>query len=116
MNIPSKCGNVCADGAPTLTWGLQDADIEEKVMKSTGIVRKIDELGRIVLPIELRRTLDIGERETMEIFVDGPSVVLKKYRPTCIFCDNIRDISVFKGKNVCPKCLREIQEALSVRA
>jgi len=85
-------------------------------MKSTGIVRKIDELGRIVLPIELRRTLDIGERETIEIFVDGSSIVLKKYRPTCIFCDNVRDIIVFKGKNVCPKCLRELQEALVRKA
>lgn len=82
-------------------------------MKSTGIVRKIDELGRIVLPIELRRTLDIGDRETMEIFVDGSSVVLKKYHPTCIFCDNVRDIFVFKGKNVCPKCLRELHETLA---
>ena len=78
-------------------------------MKSTGIVRRIDELGRIVLPIELRRTLDIGERETMEIFVEGSSVVLKKYRPTCIFCDSAKDIAIFKGKNICPKCLRELK-------
>jgi len=100
------------------TRGPQDAGKTAGVyhMKSTGIVRKIDELGRIVLPIELRRTLDIGERETMEIFVDGSSVVLKKYRPTCIFCDNVRDIIVFKGKNVCPKCLRELQEALADKA
>ena len=80
-------------------------------MKSTGIVRRIDDLGRIVLPIELRRTLDIGERETMEIFVDGSSVVLKKYRPTCIFCDSARDIAIFKGKNICPKCLSELKSA-----
>ena len=77
-------------------------------MKSTGIVRRIDELGRIVLPIELRRTLDIGERETMEIFVEGSSVVLKKYRPTCIFCDSAKDITLFKGKNICGSCLREL--------
>lgn len=77
-------------------------------MKSTGIVRRIDELGRIVLPAELRRTLDIGERETMEIFVEGTAVVLKKFRPTCIFCESAKDISVFKGKNICPKCLREL--------
>lgn len=81
-------------------------------MKSTGIVRRIDELGRIVLPIELRRTLDIGERETIEIFVDGSSVVLKKYRPTCIFCDSARDVAIFKGKNICPRCLGELQEVL----
>ena len=77
-------------------------------MKSTGIVRKVDELGRIVLPIELRRTLDISEKDTLEIFVEGASIVLKKYRATCIFCDSARDITIFKGKNICPKCLREL--------
>ena len=80
-------------------------------MKSTGIVRKVDELGRIVLPIELRRTLDIREKDPLEIFVEGSSVVLKKYRPTCIFCDSARDIVIFKGKNICPKCLRELRES-----
>ena len=79
-------------------------------MKSTGIVRRIDELGRIVLPAELRRTLNIGERETMEIFVEGSSVVLKKYRPTCIFCDSAKDIALFKGTDICPKCLRQLRE------
>ena len=83
-------------------------------MKSTGIVRRIDELGRIVLPIELRRTLDIGERETMEIFVEGSSVVLKKHRPTWIFCDSAKDIAIFKGKNICPKCLSELKRAAEV--
>ena len=85
-------------------------------MKSTGIVRKIDELGRIVLPIELRRNLGIEEKDALEIYVEGASVILRKYQPSCIFCDNVRDISVFKGKNVCPKCLREMQEALAVKA
>ena len=78
-------------------------------MKSTGIVRKVDELGRIVLPIELRRTLDIAEKDTLEIYVEGSAIVLKKYRPTCVFCDSARDVSVFKGKNICPKCLRELR-------
>ena len=78
-------------------------------VKSTGIVRKVDELGRIVLPIELRRTLDIAEREALEIYVDGTSIVLKKYRPCCIFCDSAKDIAVFRGKNICPKCLKEIK-------
>ena len=55
-------------------------------MKATGIVRKVDELGRIVLPIELRRTLDIAERDPLEIYVDGPSIILNKYQPACIFC------------------------------
>ena len=78
-------------------------------MKSTGIVRRVDELGRIVLPIELRRTLDIGEKDALEIFVEGSTVVLKKYRPTCVFCDSARDVFIFKGKNICPKCLKEIK-------
>jgi len=78
-------------------------------MKSTGIVRKVDELGRIVLPIELRRTLDIAEKDTLEIYVEGSSIVLRKYRPTCIFCDSAKNISVFNGKNICAKCLKELR-------
>ena len=79
-------------------------------MKSTGIVRKVDELGRIVLPIELRRTLDIAEKDSLEIYVDGPTIVLKKYQPACIFCDDARDVTNFKGKNVCPNCTKELLE------
>jgi len=78
-------------------------------MKSTGIVRKVDDLGRIVIPIEMRRTLDIAEKDALEIYVEGSSVILKKYKPSCIFCDSSKDISVFKGKNVCPKCLKELK-------
>ena len=84
-------------------------------MKSTGIVRKVDELGRIVLPIEMRRTLDIGERDALEIYVEGSSVILKKYKPSCIFCDATKDITVFKGKNVCPKCLKELKEQYHIK-
>ena len=79
-------------------------------MKSTGIVRKVDELGRIVLPIEMRRTLDIGEKDALEIYVEGSSVILKKYKPSCVFCDATNDFTVFKGKNICPKCLKELKE------
>ena len=79
-------------------------------MKSTGIVRKVDELGRIVLPIEMRRTLDIGEKDALEIYVEGSSVILKKYKPSCVFCDATKDITVFKGKNICPKCLKGLKE------
>ena len=77
-------------------------------MKSTGIVRKVDELGRIVLPIEMRRTLDIAEKDALEIYVEGAAVILKKYKPSCIFCDGAKDIIAFKGKNVCPKCMKEL--------
>ena len=78
-------------------------------IKSTGIVRKVDKLGRIVLPIELRRTLDIGEKDAVEIYVEGTSIVLKKYQPSCIFCGDSKKVVDFKGKNVCSKCLRELQ-------
>lgn len=79
-------------------------------MKSTGIVRKVDELGRIVLPIEMRRVLDIAEKDALEIYVEGSSIILKKYKHSCVFCDATKDITVFKGKNLCPKCLRELKE------
>lgn len=81
-------------------------------MKSTGIVRKVDELGRIVLPIELRRTLGIEEKDRIEIFVDGESIILRKYQPACIFCDNAKDIINYKGKNICPDCIRAMNEML----
>ena len=78
-------------------------------MKATGIVRKVDELGRIVLPIEMRRTLDIAERDALEIYVEGSSVILKKYKPSCIFCDSTKEITEFKGKNICPTCLKDLK-------
>jgi len=77
-------------------------------MKSTGIVRKVDELGRIVIPIELRRTLNVAEKDALEIYVDGEQIILKKYEPACIFCDDARDITVYKGKNICKNCLNEL--------
>ncbi len=77
-------------------------------MKSTGIVRKVDELGRIVLPIELRRTLDIAEKDALEIYVDGSCIVLKKYQPACVFCGDARDVTLFHGKNICANCLHEL--------
>lgn len=78
-------------------------------MKSTGIVRKVDELGRIVLPIELRRTLDIAEKDSLEIYVDDNRIILKKYEPTCVFCGSSKDVLSFKGKNICPNCLNELK-------
>ena len=77
-------------------------------MKGTGIVRKVDELGRIVLPIELRRTLDIAERDPLEIYVDGTSIVLKKYQSVCVFCGSAKDVAAFKEKNVCSACRKEL--------
>ena len=79
-------------------------------MKSTGIVRKVDELGRVVIPIELRRTLDIAEKDALEIYVDGEQIILKKYAPACIFCGQAKNITVFKGKNICPQWQNELSK------
>lgn len=78
-------------------------------MKATGIVRKVDELGRIVLPIELRRTLDVAIKDPLEIYVEGNTIILKKYEPACIFCANAKDVTVYKGKNICPACIEELK-------
>ncbi|MDR3289100.1 MAG: AbrB/MazE/SpoVT family DNA-binding domain-containing protein [Peptococcaceae bacterium] len=75
-------------------------------MKSTGIVRKVDELGRVVLPIELRRTFGIDEKDALEIYVDQEKIILKKYEPACVFCGNASDIQVFRNKNICPECAK----------
>lgn len=77
-------------------------------MKSTGVVRKVDELGRIVLPIELRRTYNIEEKDALEIYVDGEQIILKKYEPACIFCGDAKNVNNYKGKNICSNCLNEL--------
>lgn len=77
-------------------------------MKSTGIVRRVDELGRIVIPIELRTKLKIAEKDPIEIYVDGSSIVLKKYEETCVFCGSTKDVIEYKGKLICSKCSKDI--------
>ena len=77
-------------------------------MKSTGIVRKVDDLGRIVLPIELRRMLDIAERDELEIFVESDRIVLRKYEPSCIFCGSVQELKTFNGKNICSDCVGKL--------
>ena len=81
-----------------------------QMVKSTGIVRKVDELGRIVIPIELRRNLDIDEKDSLEIYVEDDHIILKKYSPACAFCSNAGEITNFKGKNICKSCLAEISQ------
>lgn len=74
-------------------------------MKSTGIVRKVDELGRVVIPIELRRTLTIGEKDDLEIFAEGEHIMLKKYQPVCVLCGEEKNTVSFKGKLLCRNCI-----------
>lgn len=82
-------------------------------MKSTGIVRKVDELGRIVLPIEIRKNMDIAKKgDAVEIFVDDERIILKKYQPSCIFCGNADNVTYYKGKLVCLDCIAELRTSL----
>ena len=82
------------------------------MLKSTGVVRKVDELGRIVIPIELRRTMGIEEKDALEIYVDNEKIILKKYEPACIFCGNADHIVYFTGKRICSECLEKLKTML----
>lgn len=77
-------------------------------MKSTGIVRKVDELGRIVLPIELRRVMDIQIKDSLEIIAGDNQIILKKYEPSCVFCSSKENLEDFKGRCICKKCREEL--------
>jgi transcriptional pleiotropic regulator of transition state genes len=80
-------------------------------MKATGIVRRMDELGRIVIPKELRRTMHIDEGDALEIFVEGERIVLRKYQPCCVNCGDYKEGMISVGVNViCPDCVRELSK------
>ncbi len=79
-------------------------------MKSTGVVRRIDELGRIVLPIELRKVMDIAVKDSLEIFVEEDKIILKKYSPSCTFCGDPNNVVSYKGKLVCKKCAANLEK------
>ncbi len=80
-------------------------------MKNSGIIRRVDELGRIVLPIELRRMLDISEHDPVEISVEGDRIILHKHQLTCLFCGNADGLIEFGGKRVCRGCIAALGEA-----
>jgi len=79
-------------------------------MKQTGVVRKVDELGRIVLPKELRKVFDIKEKDALEIYTDDNKIILKKYEPFCVFCGSSDDLISHRGKNICKKCASSINQ------
>lgn len=79
-------------------------------MKGTGFVRRIDELGRVVLPVELRRSFDLKEHDRVEISAEEDRIVLKKFEPNCTLCGGTRDLREFRGRLLCAKCVREISE------
>lgn len=79
------------------------------MLKSTGVVRKLDQLGRIVLPKELRTVLNLKEKDALELYGDGEQIILKKYEPACVFCGDAREVVNYRGKNICKKCLEEMK-------
>lgn len=79
-------------------------------MKSTGIIRRMDELGRVVIPIEIRNQFDIAEKDPIEIYVDGSTIVLKKYEPNCIFCGNTKNLIDYNDKLICEDCSKKISK------
>ena len=81
-------------------------------MKSTGMVRTVDHLGRIVLPIEIRTTMDIKEKDPIEIYTDDGKIILMKYHPACVFCNNADDVVYFSGKRICAQCINTLKEQI----
>ena len=78
--------------------------------KNTGIIRRVDELGRVVIPIEIRNKFDIVEKDPLEVYVDGNSIILKKYEPNCLFCGKSKELAVFSDKLICDKCISKISK------
>ena len=77
-------------------------------MKATGIIRRVDELGRVVIPIEIRNQFNIVEKDPIEIYVNDSSIILKKYEPNCVFCGNTKNLISYKDKLVCSKCAEKL--------
>ena len=79
-------------------------------MKSTGIIRRVDELGRVVIPIEIRNQFNIAEKDPIEIYVDRSSIILKKFEPNCIFCGNTKNLIEYNDKLICEDCSKKIAD------
>ncbi len=78
-------------------------------MKALGIIRPIDELGRIVLPVETRKMMDLNPKDGVEVFIEDDKIILKKYRPSCIFCGEADGVVDFKGKKICKGCIEALK-------
>ena len=78
--------------------------------KNAGIIRRVDELGRVVIPIEIRNKFDIVEKDPLEVYVDGNAIILKKYEPNCLFCGKNKELAVFSDKLICDKCISKISD------
>jgi transcriptional pleiotropic regulator of transition state genes len=89
---------------------LRKKELRSVITKSTGIVRKLDDLGRLCLPIELRRLLNIETKDGLEIFIDNDRIILRKHQVFCIFCGDVHGMTKIMGKNVCQKCLADVSK------
>ncbi|ALS20742.1 MULTISPECIES: AbrB/MazE/SpoVT family DNA-binding domain-containing protein [Paenibacillus] len=78
-------------------------------MKPAGVVRKVDQLGRIVLPKSLRKRYQMNEGDPVEILVSGDHIILERYRPRCVFCGSMELVSEFRERHICAECLGEMQ-------
>lgn len=79
-------------------------------MKATGVVRTVDSVGRFVIPMEIRKTMNINVNDSLEVFVDEDTILLRKYNPSCIFCKSLDDIIEFEGQKICKSCITKIHE------
>lgn len=77
-------------------------------MRATGITRRLDKLGRITLPMELRRSMEIGDSDLLEVFVEGNNIVMQKVERGCMLCGQVKDTVAFKAKRVCRNCLKDL--------
>lgn len=82
-------------------------------MKSTGIIRKVDELGRVVIPIEIRNQFNIVEKDPIEIYVEGSTIVLRKFEESCIFCGNTENLTEFNDRLICQECSKKISDTVT---
>lgn len=82
----------------------------ETVMHTPGIIRKVDSLGRVVLPGSFRKSLNIERQDLVEIFIEGNRMILQKFQPACVFCGSAEGLMCFQEKNVCRACIQKIKE------
>ncbi len=99
------------DLSPGLAYNFKKRESGEVAMKTPGMIRKIDDLGRIVLPSQLRKSLDLQCGDELEVYMEENCLVLKKFSPACIFCGEIRGLMSFRGKNVCGKCIQIMKDS-----
>lgn len=92
---------------------IQKTNKETKICKKINIVLNLQmNYGRLVIPIEIRRKLDIQEKDAIEIYTASDTIILKKFTPTCLFCNNEKNLLEYKGKLICENCSKNIKNLI----